>query len=63
MKKKVSIYVRNKDVTPSSYYRIIQYAKHFDGNVCIRNIAPKKIYERQLNSDKDKKIVTTHHPM
>lgn len=26
MKKKISIYVRNKKITPSSYYRIIQYS-------------------------------------
>ena len=55
-KKKISIYVRNKEITPSSYYRIVQYAKHFDGKVYIRDIAPKKIYEKHLNFDKSKRV-------
>lgn len=50
--KKISIYVRNKDITPSSYYRIIQYAKYFDGDIYIREIAPRKLYEKYLNYDK-----------
>jgi len=52
MKGKVSIYVRNQYITPSSYYRIIQYAKSFDQKVLIRNIAPSNIYNLHLNSDK-----------
>lgn len=54
--KKVSIYVRNKDVTPSSYYRIIQYAKNFENHINIREIAPKKLYKMYLDFNKDQKI-------
>lgn len=54
--KNISIYVRNKEITPSSYYRIVQYAKNFEGTVCIRDIAPRKLYERHLNSDKRKRL-------
>lgn len=54
MKRKVSIYVRNQYITPSSYYRIIQYTNDFEQKVSIRNIAPSKIYNLHLNSDKKK---------
>lgn len=54
--KKISIYVRNKDITPSSYYRIVQYAKYFDGDIYIRELVPRKLYGIRLNSDKKKKI-------
>lgn len=56
MSKKISIYVRNKDITPSSYYRIIQYANYFDGDIAIREIAPYRLYKKHLDLDKDKKI-------
>lgn len=55
--KKISIYVRNKEITPSSYYRIVQYARYFDGNVLIRETAPKKIYKKHLNSNKSNFII------
>ncbi|MGI1799527.1 glycosyltransferase [Priestia sp. TRN 1309] len=55
-RKRVSIYVRNKDITPSSYYRIIQYAKNFEGDIKIRNIAPTKLYKKHLNSAMTTKI-------
>jgi glycosyltransferase involved in cell wall biosynthesis len=55
-KRQISIYVRNKDITPSSYYRIVQYAKYFDGDIQIREIAPRKLYEKRLNSDENKKL-------
>jgi glycosyltransferase involved in cell wall biosynthesis len=55
-KKRITIYVRNKDITPSSYYRIVQYSRFFNGNVCIREIAPRKIYHAQLNLDKRKRM-------
>lgn len=54
--KTIIIYVRNKDISPSSYYRIVQYAKNFDGKVYIRDIAPKKLYQRHLNLIKNKNI-------
>ncbi|WP_419881720.1 glycosyltransferase [Peribacillus sp. B-H-3] len=56
-KKNISIYVRNEDITPSSYYRIIQYSKRFTGIVTVRNIAPKKLYKIHLNSNKSLKII------
>lgn len=48
---KITVYVRNKDITPSSYYRIIQYLKEFEGEILIRNIAPTKLYQLQLNAN------------
>ncbi|MBV1756290.1 MAG: glycosyltransferase [Dethiosulfatibacter sp.] len=54
MDKKTTIYVRNKEITPSSYYRIIQYSRKFNHNVKIRSIAPTSIYKMHLNSDKEK---------
>jgi glycosyltransferase involved in cell wall biosynthesis len=55
-KNKVSIYVRNKEITPSSYYRIIQFAKCFEDEVIIREIASYKIYNKFLNADKTQKL-------
>ncbi|WRP06319.1 glycosyltransferase [Rossellomorea aquimaris] len=55
-KKNISVYVRNKDITPSSYYRIIQYVNFLDGNVVVRDIAPKKLYEKHMNTDKKNKL-------
>lgn len=49
----ISIYVRNRNLTPSSYYRVIQYSKHFDGDVIIREIAPTLIYQKQINVNKN----------
>lgn len=49
-RKRISIYVRNQDITPSSYYRIVQYAKRFEGDIKIRDIAPAKLYKKHLNS-------------
>lgn len=57
MRKKISIYVRNQYLTPSSYYRIIQYAKNFDGDIVVNDIAPKNMYEKNIRLDKNKKIL------
>ncbi len=43
--KNVLIYVRNKELTPSSYYRIVQYSGGLNGNIKIREIAPNYIYK------------------
>lgn len=51
MRKKISIYVRNKEIDPSSYYRIIQYVKYLNGDIYIRDIAPKNLYIKWLNLD------------
>lgn len=53
---KIVIYVRNKEITPSSYYRIVQYARNFNGMVIIRDIAPTDLYKKHLNSDENKNI-------
>lgn len=52
--KKISIYVRNKEMSPSSYYRILQYTKYFKGFIQTREAAPSGIYKKQLNVDKNK---------
>ncbi|MEZ0482148.1 glycosyltransferase [Planococcus sp. SSTMD024] len=54
--KKVSIYVRNKEITPSSYYRIIQYCNKFEGEINIKELVPSNFYKLYLNYDKEKKI-------
>lgn len=53
--KRISIYVRNKDITPSSYYRVIQYSQKFNGKVTTHDIAPRKIYTAHLNAINDSK--------
>lgn len=52
----ISIYVRNKEITPSSYYRIIQYTKRIEADIHIREIAPNGIYKKQMNVNKDNKF-------
>lgn len=46
--KKVTIYVRNKDINPSGYYRIIQYIDLLEINPLVRSLAPDHIYKRSL---------------
>ncbi|WP_282033715.1 glycosyltransferase [Metabacillus indicus] len=48
--KKIAIYIRNKELTPSSYYRIVQYTKGIQGEVLFREIAPKSIYKLKISS-------------
>ena len=38
--KKIVIYVRNKNIRPSDYYRVVQYTKGFDAEVIIRSAIP-----------------------
>lgn len=52
----ISIYVRNKDITPSSYYRLVQYTKTFQLPYEIHDIAPKKLYQNYLNRNKTNKL-------
>ena len=54
--KKVVIYVRNKNIRPSDYYRVVQYTKGFDANVIIRSAIPDKI-DRWCLDAKQKSIV------
>lgn len=41
--KKIVVYVRNKNIRPSDYYRVVQYTKRFDAEVIIRSAIPDKI--------------------
>ena len=52
--KKVSIYVQNKTLRPSSYYRIIQYTK-FLKRTRVNNIIPNIIFHYNVKYRDDKK--------
>lgn len=55
--KRISIYVRNQYLTPSSYYRIVQYANNLDGKILINNIAPTNMYKKNQQLDKSKRMI------
>ena len=47
MKKKISIYLRNKEINPSGYYRIYQYFHEMNiQNIRYRELVPDFIYKR-----------------
>ena len=48
--KKVIVYVRNKEIRPSDYYRIIQYTKELNANIVIRSAIPSRIDRWCLDS-------------
>ncbi len=50
--KKCSIYLRNSELDPASYYRIAQYASNFKCEVCIHDMFTKKEYVHNLNMKK-----------
>jgi len=50
----ITIYVRNSKITPSSYYRIIQYTKDFKSKPLIRSAIPDNLYKFYLNISKSK---------
>ena len=52
--KNVVIYVRNKNIRPSDYYRIVQYSNNLNANVIIRSAVPDKIDRWSLDSAKNK---------
>lgn len=54
--KKIVVYVRNKNIRPSDYYRVVQYAKGFDAEVIIRSAIPDKI-DRWCLDAKQKSVV------
>ncbi|WP_438733853.1 glycosyltransferase [Enterococcus sp. DIV1317a] len=43
--KKVSLYVRNANLTPSSFYRLVQYKDYLDANIVIRENTPDFLYK------------------
>lgn len=51
--KKVSIYIRSKEVSPSGYYRVLQYANKLKGHFIIHNILPPVYYRYYLSSQKN----------
>ena len=51
---KVSVYVRNKTLSPSGYYRVIQYAKKFPCETIIHSIVPNWMFELGLKIKKHK---------
>jgi glycosyltransferase involved in cell wall biosynthesis len=53
---KVSIYVRNEEITPSAYYRIIQYAYKLEGKIEIHSMSPTEIYRKNIVLDKSYSI-------
>lgn len=48
--KKAIIYVRNKTIRPSDYYRMTQYAKDLNANVIIRSAIPDKLDRWSLDN-------------
>lgn len=48
--KKISIYTRSGVTSPSSYYRILQYSKMFDGKIKNRYVVPDWLYKKHNNA-------------
>jgi len=48
--KTISIYIRSGNVCPSSYYRILQYSKKFDGDIKNRIVIPEFLYKQHNNN-------------
>lgn len=46
--KKISIYIRAKDVSPSGYYRILQYTHRLKGKYLVHNVLPPSYYRWYL---------------
>jgi len=58
VQKKISVYVKNKNFTPSSYYRVIQYMECLpDEKILIREAIPDELYQNYINRN-SKKIFT-----
>lgn len=47
---KLSIYVRNKNINPSSYYRIIQYVKDINTDIFVHSLTSDTLYGMSLNN-------------
>lgn len=46
--KKIAIYIRSKDISPSGYYRILQYTDKLEGRFYLHNILPPSYYKYYL---------------
>lgn len=54
----ISIYVKNKKFTPSSYYRVMQYITFFkDKNIVVREAIPDYLYEDYINRNSQSLII------
>lgn len=53
-KEYISVYVRNKEFTPSSYYRIMQYIPNLENQFVINELVPNGVYKRYLDNKKSK---------
>lgn len=51
---RISIYIRAKDVSPSGYYRILQYTNRLGGSYLIHNMLPPWYYKLYLSQKKNK---------
>ena len=49
----LSVYVRNKNINPSSYYRIFQYVKDINMNVFVHSLTSDKLYDLSLNHNSE----------
>lgn len=47
--KRISIYIRAKEISPSGYYRILQYTDKLHGDFIIHNILPPVYYKYYLS--------------
>lgn len=58
--KKIVVYVRNKTIRPSDYYRFIQYVKDFNADIIIRSAVPDKLDRWALDNRQNiiKKIIS-----
>ncbi len=54
--KKIVIYVRNKDLRPSDYYRVIQFVKGLNGQFLIRSAVPDWLNKVSLSPDSKKPV-------
>lgn len=46
--KKIAIYIRAKDISPSGYYRILQYTHRLKGHFFVHNVLPPLYYKWYL---------------
>ena len=52
--KKISVYIRSLNISPSGYYRIVQYTNRLDAIIKIHNILPPSYYHWYLGNQKFK---------
>lgn len=48
MKHRISVYIRSYEVSPSGYYRVLQYTNNMDGKFVIHNVIPPSYYKLYL---------------